>query len=190
MNCAVEGTLDEAIVRRLLEHSRLNPGTVYGRMGKPQVRLNIASYAQAARHHAWFVLIDLDDEAPCAGELVARWLPDCPPTMAFRVAVREVEAWLLGDRINLARFLSVSRDIIPRDPDDLPDPKSTLLAISRRSRTRALREGLPPRAGSGRSIGPLYVPELSRFASDHWDVAAAATVSRSLARCLTALTAL
>lgn len=190
VRCAVEGDLDEAIARRLLEHSALEPGKVYGRMGKQHLRQNIGGYANAARHTPWLVLVDLDDEAPCGGELVEAWMPDRPAMLALRVAVREVEAWLLGDRTGIARFLNVSRDIVPRSPDALVDPKTSLVNIARRSRTRAVREGLPPRPGSGRSIGPLYVTELSRFVRDHWDVDAATTQSSSLARCLAALTAL
>lgn len=107
--------------------------------------------------------------------------------MKLRVAVREVEAWLLGDRANLAHFLNVSRALVPRNPDDLSNPKATMIGIARRSRTRATREGLPPREGSGRSIGPLYVSELARFVQARWDIDAAAAASSSLARCLQAL---
>ena len=190
VSCAVEGDLDEAIARRVLRHVGLDSGRVYGRMGKQHLRQSIDGYAHAARHHPWFVLVDLDEEFSCGGELVATWLPDRPPMLTLRVAVREAEAWLLGDRTNLARFLNVSRDLIPHNPEGLGDPKSLLVEIARRSRTRSLREGLPPRLDSGRSIGPLYVTELSRFVSDHWDVDAAASMSNSLARCLNALAAM
>jgi len=121
---------------------------------------------------------------------VASWLPQRPALMSLRVAVREVEAWLLADRTTLARFLQVSRDLVPRDPESLPDPKATLVSIARRSRSRPIREGLPPRPGSGRSVGPLYVAQLSRFVTEHWDVEASADISQSLDRCLRALATL
>jgi hypothetical protein len=187
VSCAVEGDLDEAIARRLLDHCALDAGAVYGRMGKSHLRESIHGYAFAARRGPWFVMVDLDEEAACAGELVAAWLPDPPTLLKLRVAVREAEAWLLGDRANLARFLNVSRDLIPRNPDAVSDPKAMLVGIASRSRTRATREGLPPREGSGRSIGPLYVAELARFVRSPWDVDAAAAESVSLARCLRAL---
>jgi hypothetical protein len=190
VSCAVEGDLDDVIVRRLLNHLGLMPGKVYGRTGKQYLRQNIAGYANAARHSPWFVLVDLDDEAECGAALVEAWLPDPPPMMALRVAVREAEAWLLSDRSNLARFLNVSRAIVPLRADELPDPKLTMVNIARRSRTRAIREGLPPRPGSRRSIGPLYVTELSRFVIDDWDIDGAGETSDSLNRCLAALKAL
>lgn len=190
VQCAVEGDLDEVIVRRLLGHVALDCGTVYGLMGKEHLRQRVQGYAAAALRAPWFVLVDLDDEAPCAGALVVDWLADPPPMMRFRVAVREAEAWLLADRVALARFLSVSRDVIPRTADELVDPKAVIVGVSRRSRSRAIREGLPPRPDSGRTIGPLYVTELSRFVREHWDVDAAAQSSDSLARCLAALSSL
>lgn len=189
VSCAVEGDLDAAIAKRLLLHVSLQPGAVHGGMGKQHIEQNIAGYANAARFNPWFVLVDLD-ESPCAAGLVSKWLPGCPVKMAFRVAVRAADAWLLGDRVNLARFFGVSRDLVPRDPERVNDPKGTLVGIARRSRKRELREGVPPRPESGRAIGPLYVSELSRFAQEHWDVAAAATASSSLERCLRALAAL
>jgi hypothetical protein len=132
----------------------------------------------------WFVLVDLDHDHPCAGALVNEWLPDAPPLMRLRVAVREVEAWLLADRHGVARFLSVSRDRIPRRVDELDDAKSSMINVAARSRKRAIREGLPPQRNSGRTIGPLYVSELSRFVSEHWDVDDATNASPSLARVL------
>jgi hypothetical protein len=144
-------------------------------------------YAAAAKLSPWFVLVDLDQDTPCGAALVKEWLPAPPVMMRLRVAVREAEAWLLSDRIALARFLSVSRDVIPRGADELDDPKGALVAIARRSRSRAIREGMAPRVDSGRTIGPLYVAELSRFVREQWNVDAAASGSDSLARCVASL---
>lgn len=41
VSCAVEGDLDEAVARRVLEHVALQSGTVYGRMGKQHLRRSI-----------------------------------------------------------------------------------------------------------------------------------------------------
>lgn len=190
VSCAVEGDLDEAVARRLLEHVGLDAGPVYGRMGKEHIERSIGGYANAARRNPWFVLVDLDSDAPCGAALISAWLPHPPALLAFRVAVRAVESWILADRSNLAHFLRVSRDVVPRGVDALRDPKLTLVNLARRSNARNLREGLPPRAGSGRAIGPLYVTELSGFVTAQWDVDAAAVGSDSLARCLSALQAL
>lgn len=189
VSCAVEGDLDEAVLRRLLDSAALNCGPVYGLMGKQHLERRIEGYAAAAKRAPWVVLVDLDDD-PCAAGLVASWLPSPPLLMRLRVAVREVEAWLLADRRTLARFLSVSLDLVPRAPDAVEDPKRTLVDLARRPRSRSISDGMAPRPDSGRSIGPLYVAELSRFAREHWDIDAAAGSSDSLARCMKALRSL
>lgn len=187
VSCAVEGDLDEVITRRLLGHLDLRCGPVYGREGKAHVRKSIGGYARGARLTPWFVLVDLDADHPCAGELIRHWLPEPPAMMRLRVAVRASEAWLMADRHGLATFLSISRDLVPRSVDDIPDPKSELVRIARRSRRRSVREDVPPRPGSGRSIGPLYVSELSRYVRDHWNIEDASQLSPSLHRCVRAL---
>lgn len=190
VSCAVEGALDEVIVRRLLSHVGLACGPIYGGEGKHHLRRSIHGCAQGARHGPWFVLVDLDEDHPCPGSLVSEWLPAIPTRMLLRVAVREVEAWLLADRVGIAGFLSVSRDRIPREVEALRDPKASVISVASRSRRRTIREGVAPRPGSGRTIGALYVSELSRFVSDDWNVDEARQASRSLDRCLSALRAL
>lgn len=187
VNCAVEGTLDEVVVRRLVSHAGLTCGPIYGGSGKQRLRRSIGGYAQGARRSDWFVLVDLDADYVCAASLVAEWLPDVPARMRLRVAVREAESWLLADRAGIAAFLSASRDLVPRDPDGIDDPKAALTNVARRSRARTIREGVPPRTGSGRPIGPLYVAELSRFIRERWDIDAAEASSPSLTRCVSAL---
>jgi hypothetical protein len=61
------------------------------------------------------------------------------------VAVREVEAWLLSDRANLVRFLSVPVSHVSRTPELLDNPKSAMVELARRSRRRDIREDMVPR---------------------------------------------
>jgi hypothetical protein len=190
VSCAVEGDLDAIVARRLLSHVDLSCGPIYGGDGKAAVRRSIQGYACGAKHSRWFVLVDLDNDHQCASSLVTDWLPEIPELMSFRVAVREIEAWLLADRIGIASFLSVSPTRIPRNPEGIDKPKASMLDIAGRSRIRAIREGVPPRPGSGRTIGPIYVTELARFVQQEWDVDAASTLSPSLERCLAGLRAL
>jgi hypothetical protein len=103
--------------------------------------------------------------------------------MRFRVAVREVEAWLLADRASMALFLKVPLALIPRDPDGLDDPKLRLVDLARRSRQRDIRVDLVPREGSGRAVGPAYTSRLVEFAGKMWRPDAAAAHSDSLRRC-------
>ncbi|MCS7168176.1 MAG: hypothetical protein RMI91_03400 [Gemmatales bacterium] len=66
--------------------------------------------------------MDLDRDASCAPALRKRYLAQLAPYLCFRVAVRAIEAWLLADAPNLARFLHVCPNLIPPDPESLSDP--------------------------------------------------------------------
>ena len=109
------------------------------------------------------VLVDLDHDAECAPPFCAEWVPSPAPYLCFRVAVREVEAWLMADADSLASFLSVVRNKIPAEPEQLDDPKTEMVNLARRSRRRAIRKDMVPRAGSGRSVGPAYASRLIEY---------------------------
>ena len=76
MSAAVEGIVDDAVVRKLLAHAGGEVGTVYGRRGKSYLREKIHGFGQAARYSPWIVLVDLNESAPCAPALIADWLAD------------------------------------------------------------------------------------------------------------------
>src|SRR4030042_1572233 len=121
---AVEGLLDEAVIKRLIEHIGAVPGPTYGKYGKSYLREKVGGYNAAARSSPWVVLVDLNHEEDCAPPLRASWLPHPERGMCFRVAVREVEAWLLADREPGARLLRPpSAAFTPDDPDALQDPE-------------------------------------------------------------------
>lgn len=184
---AIEGPIDEAVLRRLVQHVGATLGPVYGKNGKKQLQRQIHGYNQAARFTPWVVLVDLDHDADCAPPLKAAWLPNPAPYLCFRVAVREVEAWLLADRERLARFISVEVSHIPRTPEAVADAKQTLVNLARRSRRRAIREDMVPRPESGRQVGPAYTSRLIEFVEDTqngWRPDVAAAASESLSRCL------
>jgi hypothetical protein len=190
INGAVEGIVDEAVFRRLLKAVRADPGTVYGKNGKQQLLERLGGYNSAARFSPWFVLIDLDRDADCPPPFVAASLPVPSERMCFRVAVREVEAWLLGDRERLARFLNIDPGWIPSDPERLSNPKEQVVSLARRSRSREIVADMVPRQESGRSEGAAYASRLIEFISDSrlgWRPTVAARSSDSLRRCLRCL---
>jgi len=186
---AAEGPTDEAVLKRLLAEAGAVPGAVYGQNGKQSLKRDIRGYNNAALYSSWFVLIDLDHDAPCPSALREEWLPEPAPKMCFRVAVREVEAWLLGDRERISAFLGIGTVKVPRDPESLDDPKRTMVDLARQSRRRDIREDMVPRPGSGRSVGPAYTSRMIEFTSDsgRWRPEVAAENSRSLLRCRNAL---
>jgi len=140
VSAAVEGTVDEAIVRRIIAVAGAEPGAVYGKAGKDYLRRKINGYNNAARHSPWIVLVDLDHDADCAPALCEEWLPTAAPRLCFRVAVREAESWLIADAEALAPFLSVARRGVGyrRIPSRCHDPS-------------AIWSGSPPAPGDARS---------------------------------------
>ena len=193
LDAAVEGDVDVAVVERLAVHVGAAIATAYGKRGKSFLRKRISNYNNAARTRPWLVLVDLDDDFDCAPDLVKAWLPKPHRLLLFRVAVREVESWLIADRERFAEFLGVSKSIIPARPEELPDPKATVVNLARRSRRREIRDDIVPRTGSGRKIGPAYVSRLIEYVRDTrsgWRPNVAASTAASLARCLTSLASL
>jgi len=187
ISAAVEGILDEAVLRRLMEDLGVVPGPVYGKNGKPFLLEKLNAYNRAAQYSPWIIIVDLDHDADCAPPFLRSCLPDPAPNMNFRIAVREIEAWLLADRERLAKFPSVGISRIPHDPEALNSPKSTMIDLARRSRRRDIRENMVPRPGSGRKIGPAYTSLLIEFARDTehgWRPRTAAKSSDSLNRCI------
>lgn len=192
ITAAVEGIIDEAVVRAITDHVGLRVNAVYGNQGKDNLRQRLRAYNNAAQYSPWFVLTDLDDEE-CAPPLRHRLLPEAAPNMCLRIAVREVESWLMADRSRLASFLHVSEARVPVNPEAVPDPKETMVNLARQSRLRAIREDMVPRPGSGRPTGPAYASRLIEFVSDPrrgWRCGRAATRADSLRRCLACLKSL
>ncbi len=184
LNVAVEGMTDEALVRRLLAEFGHTAIRVFPSGGKGLLLEKLPRYNIAAQHRPWLVLIDLDHDAECAAAARALWLPRPSDEMCLRIAVPEAESWLLADRESLAGFLGVAVSHIPLHPESLDDPKQTLVNLARRSRRKAIREGMVPRQASGRAVGPLYASLVNQYVSGFWRPQVAAEYADSLRRCM------
>ena len=190
ISAAVEGIVDEAVVRRLITHVGGRPGDVYGKNGKKALLKKIAGYNNAARHAPWVVLVDLDLDADCAPPLTESWLPEPASRICFRIAVREIEAWLMGDAQTLSTYLSVAQSQISRVPESLEHPKDVMVNLARRSRRRDIRKDMVPRTNGGRPVGPAYSSRLAEYAENKWRPEVAAERSESLRRAICCLTRL
>lgn len=187
VSAAVEGTIDDAVARRLITHIGAMVASIYGRSGKLRLLQQAAGYNEAAKLGPWLVLVDLNGDERCAPPARERWLESPAEKMCFRVVVREIEAWLMADRNSLAKFLSVPASAIPADPEAVDNPKERMVAIARRSGRRHVRQDMVPRAGSGRATGEAYDARLSEFVEVRWDPVAAAAGSESVRRAIECL---
>jgi hypothetical protein len=186
---AVEGYPDAQAVGRLLSYVGLADATILPKRGKSRLDASLLELNRSARGIRCLVIRDLDNDAPCAAELRGRLLPNPAPNMIFRIAVREIESWLLADQDLFARFMGVPSNKMPQNPDSLPDPKAFVTGLAARSRVSRIREGIPPRLGSGVSVGPGYAGIMGEYASRVWRPQVAETSSNSLRRCIERLRA-
>ena len=145
-------------------------------------------FNQIATHYGpVLVLTDLDRPQSCPPQLVRDWIGAMNPSpdLLVRVAVLEIEAWIMADRTGFAEWLGLASNIITRQPEDVLDPKRELAALALRSRTRSLRSGLVRESRDGSfAPGPDYNAQVGRFASDLWNPEAARLNSPSLDRAI------
>ena len=192
INLAVEDDLSEFVLRRVLKERRVvyDVGPVYGHRGFGYLKKQAAGFNNAAKACPFLLLTDLD-KTRCAPKLVAEWLGSgrrAQRQFIFRVAVREVESWLLADERNLGAFLGLRKMRPISDPERLPDPKATLLEVAAEAR-RDLREAIVWRdERGGRFVqGPDYNGALAPYVKEAWDIDRARTRCPSLAGLFEAL---
>lgn len=184
VNIAIEDELSEATLRQIFNHLQRGfwVGFAYRRGGFGYLRKTVRGWNLAAKGRPFVILTDLDQYA-CPQKLIDEWLPvPKHPNLLFRIAVREVESWLLADRNNIARFFGISVQRVPTNVDQLTDAKSVLVDLARKARSGDLRKAIVPKLGSTAKQGPDYNGCLVPFIRDMWDIEAAATNSPSLAR--------
>jgi len=186
INIAFEDALTEALIEALLRGSG-RPFAIcnrYSRGGFGYIRSKINGFNMAARNIPFFIVTDLD-QGSCAPRLKKEWLASAAHNnLIFRIAVREIEAWLLADREAVAGFFSIPLSKLPVDPDSITQPKQFLINLARHSRKNSLKRDIMPPKRSGRAQGPNYNSCLCRFIEQRWNLDNAATNSVSLRKAL------
>lgn len=183
----VEGDTDAPYAEQILRVAGLTIGKVIDAGGKDRIDPQLVAYNAAAQGSPWFVLRDLDQDAPCAPTLRQRLLPEPSRLMCLRIPVRAVEAWVLGDFDSIAAFLKVRPGRLPLEPENEVDPKQTLVNIARNSTSRSIRDDMVPAKGASRKVGPGYEARLIEFGTHHWQWQAAERHCPSLRRCVEAV---
>lgn len=190
---AVEDDLSETLLLRVLRERPVDYliHLVFKRGGFGYLKKKTPDFNKLAKACPVLMLTDLD-RCPCAPELIGDWLGHPKhPDFLLRVAVREVEAWLLASSQALGDYLGLRKPPSFPNPESLPDPKLELLRLCETSKRRELREATVRRTADGKFIqGPAYNSTMGKFVADHWDLPAAAKACPSLARMLNALTVL
>jgi len=196
VNIAVEDALSEAIIRTLLSQADGKPkvGMVFpakkgyqdhiGSNGYGYIKTMLPAFNEAANTGSTFLVLVDSDNRPCPPQTIADWLKGKPQhaNLIVRIAVREVESWLLADRKGIAIFLGVREECIPLNPDLLKDPKRYIVRLAARSKRKDVRAELAPALNSKGKTGPYYTRCLAQFAASLWSIDDAAKISDSLRR--------
>lgn len=190
MIAAVEDALSEAVVRKLVAASRpdLTLWQVVRKNGSGYLRTRAREFNRTAQQVPVFLLADQDRPDPCPAELIRTWLGvPAAPNLLFRVAVMEIESWVMADRDAFATFIRVPAVSIPEDPDAVLRPKELIVSLARISKRRDIREDLVPARCSTAVVGPAFNARLIEFVVAAWDPHRAGAVSASLHRAIVRL---
>lgn len=193
---AVEDALSEVVAKRLV--SDYLPGAdVVGTMGYQGIgflRRRMRDLNQIALYqNPVLVLADLDSPEDCAPNRVSRLSGGLTvaPNLLIRIAVMEIESWILADRRGIAKWLGIATNVVPPNAESLNDPKRTLVELASRSRSRALRDAITPQGVRGSSrTGPGYNGTLGEFVTQRWSPDAARRNAPSLERAIARITEL
>ncbi|RQV28075.1 DUF4276 family protein [Burkholderia cenocepacia] len=179
---ATEDELSEQVGLCLAAEAGLDVGQRLRKNGNGYLRSRIPNFCQMAQQQPVFLITDLD-QSTSASSLIADWFGQtpCPANFLFRIAIREVEAWLLADHDAIRALFGRRVGRLPDSPDNLPDPKQALLALADLA-PRRIREEVVVKRGSVASQGIGYNPVLCAWVRDTWQASRAAGRSPSLAR--------
>ena len=134
---ATEDELSEVVGQKLVNDAGagLTVTLRLRRGGFGYLRSRMRNFCELARRMPVLLLTDLDT-AQCPMTLIGAWSRNnaVPDRLIFRVAVRQVESWLLADRESIANLLKVSLRRCPATRINCPTQSdfSCSLQIKRR----------------------------------------------------------
>jgi hypothetical protein len=183
IHLATEDALSEAVGLKLIATflPRFEVNLTLGKKGNGLLKAKIRSYCDIAKRIPFLLITDLDATI-CAPALISSWLGTITPPkdFLFRVAVREVEGWLLADHVSMKLLLG-NRVNVPRDPESIRDPKECLLHLARGAR-RDVKSDLLAEPNAIASQGLGYNHRLCHYVNTSWCPTRAAERSDSLNR--------
>lgn len=188
INLVVEDILSEVVLKKIITDDFII-GPSYGKKGKDYIKNKLSGFNNAAKHSIWLVLVDLDNET-CPPDLIKQWMSNITKdvNLIFRVAVKEVETWLLADRTNFSKYLGISKDRIRPDVESIQNPKEFIIELAKKSKKRNIKEDIIPDKNTSVKIGKNYNNCLTDFVVNKWDMSEARKISKSLDKTIKAIT--
>lgn len=154
-------------------------GSALGMRGSSYIKSKLKAFSQASEGMPHIIMTDLDN-AECAPALIRQWTDsEMHRNCLFRIAAKEVDAWLLADREGFAAFIRVRVGMIPENTESIPNPKEFIIQLAQKSRKKIMKDLIP--IGSGKQ-GPGYNVILQDFVKNHWNPENAKVHNRSLSK--------
>lgn len=91
-------------------------------------------FLRAEKSGIWSIFVTDLDQFETVHSLCNNWFGlscfrQLPSQMIFRIAVREVESWIIADKEGIAEFLNVAVANFTDLPDNISDPKQFILKL-------------------------------------------------------------
>jgi len=182
LNLVFEDQISEYVMMKLIEKTgKFQIVNSYSEEGFGYIKKNLHGFNEASKGCPFFILTDLDTIV-CAPELINDWLKvPAQHNLIFRIAVKEVEAWLLADIEGFSEYTGISKINFNSIPEEIEGPKRELLNLIKRCRKRSIREDILPKDEYA-LCGPNYNGRLAEFVINFWDINRASSRSSSLRR--------
>jgi hypothetical protein len=181
---ATEDILSEEVGLRLISElgGEFSVGLKFRKNGNSYLRQKLTSFCQLSERYPLLIITDLD-QIVCPVNLITDWLRNKPkPTkLLLRVAVREIESWLLADHDGIISLLGSGVTKLLANPELLSDPKRELLRYAQKA-PRKVRADMLPEQNALALTGLGYNRRMSDFVRNVWSPTRAATRSESLRR--------
>ena len=185
-----EDLLSEYIAQTIVKAYTYNhPYPLKIRGGKSHILKNLLKYNQSAKNLKFLIIVDLD-KTNCVVDFIKKHFHNVSLNkgLIFRVAIREIESWILADKIGFCNYFKVPKKHLQINPDDLHDPKQFLIeTIKKYCKNKRRKEDITVQKGSNAIVGPAYNSALIEFIKDAWCIESARQNSPSLNRCIVAL---
>ena len=189
LTCVYEDLLTASVIKRLVNefNNKITITQEINAHGFGKIKRDILKYNNAAKNKPFLIITDLDKKE-CAISLIDDWFSNTKKEseLIFRVAVKEIDAWILADKKGIAKALNISSDIIPSEPEKIDNPKELLMQLAKKSKCRKIREEFPPKDFFAHQ-GPLYNILLTDFVNNEWNLNEAKLHSRSLEKAYMAI---
>ncbi|MBS0981462.1 hypothetical protein [Acetobacter thailandicus] len=187
---ATEDEISEAVGEKLILEYPVFADTSIMRLrknGSGYLFRRMNSWRSMAHYQVMIVLTDLDQLA-CPLVLLNKWISGnqkLPQNLLLRIAVREIESWLLADHVALIKLFG-KEATFPNNPDTLQDPKQHLLKLAKNA-SRSVKDDLVAQQGAVSIQGIGYNRRLVNWVKEEWCPKRAASLSPSLTRARTAI---